>query len=313
MTIYNISDLIEVELGNDKILQEDKRYVCYLTIEELKAWDEFLDVKWIQNDEYILYQNSLKSSIDVSEHSYSGYITIVKQALLYDCFDQFAFYIKNNLFVIVPLKDEDASTLMVFNEIINGLQEPCSIEKIIYNYFESIIRNDNCIMDSIENRITALEEIMLTSVPDQSMNRQIFSLKKELLMFRDYYEQILAICEVLQENENETLRKDEIKYFRILNNKIERLLGLVNSLMDLTIQLREVYEATLDISLNKIMKVFTVVTSIFLPLTLIAGWYGMNFKYMPELEWHYGYVYVVTLAIIMVIAWILFFKKKHFM
>ena len=82
--------------------------------------------------------------------------------------------------------------------------------------------------------------------------------------------------------------------------------------MDLTIQLREVYEATLDIGLSKIMKVFTVVTSVFLPLTLVAGWYGMNFKYMPELGWKYGYYYVVCLAVVMVTAWIFFFKKKRF-
>lgn len=311
--IYNITDL-KVEDFSDKFCtQEGKLYACYFQLEEFEYFCELLDIKSTLIKEYSEFQNNLRSNIDVLDRCYSGCITIVKQALLYDCFDRFAFFIRQNLFVIVPLKDEDDSTRLMFEEMIERFQEPVAIGKLIYAYFEKLIYDDNRIMESIGNRVTALEENMLTAVPDHSINRQIFAFKKELLMFQDYYEQFSAIGQELQENENKILRTEDIKYIRILTNKIERLLSVVNSLMDLTIQLREVYEATLDISLNKIMKVFTVVTAIFLPLTLIAGWYGMNFKYMPELEWRYGYFYVVALAVAIVTAWILFFKRKRFL
>ena len=69
--------------------------------------------------------------------------------------------------------------------------------------------------------------------------------------------------------------------------------------------------AALDYNANLIMKVFTVVTTVFLPLTLIVGWYGMNFKYMPELTSQYGYPAVIILSILVVVLSLLFFKKKR--
>lgn len=78
-------------------------------------------------------------------------------------------------------------------------------------------------------------------------------------------------------------------------------------------QAREAYQAQIDIEQNNVMKIFTVLTAIFLPLTLLVGWYGMNFQYMPELGWKYGYVYVIGLSVVTcVICFVLFKKKKWF-
>lgn len=71
-------------------------------------------------------------------------------------------------------------------------------------------------------------------------------------------------------------------------------------------------DATLNYNLNNTMKLFTMVTIIFQPLTLIVGWYGMNFKYMPELGWRFGYLYVIVLSIVVVGAILYWFKKRKF-
>ena len=76
------------------------------------------------------------------------------------------------------------------------------------------------------------------------------------------------------------------------------------------VQLREAYDASIDISLNNVMKLFTVVTTIFLPLSLIAGWYGMNFTGMGELTWEFGYPFVIALSVVCVIVCLIIFKKK---
>ena len=72
---------------------------------------------------------------------------------------------------------------------------------------------------------------------------------------------------------------------------------------------REAYQSQIDIEQNNIMKVFTVVTSIFLPLSLIAAWYGMNFA-LPEYQWAYGYPFVVSLSVGLVVGLLIFFRKK---
>jgi magnesium transporter len=69
----------------------------------------------------------------------------------------------------------------------------------------------------------------------------------------------------------------------------------------------------MDIQQNRIMALLTIVTSIFLPLTLIAGWYGMNFRYMPELEWEFGYPLVILISILIVVFSLIWFKKKKWL
>ena len=76
------------------------------------------------------------------------------------------------------------------------------------------------------------------------------------------------------------------------------------------LQLRELYQSQQDAQQNKVMCILTVVTTLFLPLTLLTGWYGMNFINMPELHWEYGYVAVIITAVVIVLLEIVYFKKK---
>jgi len=92
-----------------------------------------------------------------------------------------------------------------------------------------------------------------------------------------------------------------------------RLHDSSTSLSDYTMQLRDQYKAQLDIKQNRIMTILTVVTTIFMPLTLIVGWYGMNFRYMPELEWRWGYPVIIVVSLLIAIGCLLFFKKKKWL
>ena len=74
----------------------------------------------------------------------------------------------------------------------------------------------------------------------------------------------------------------------------------------------EIYQSQISIRQNDIMKILTIVTTIFLPLSLLAGWYGMNFEYMPELHWRYGYVGVIILSVGIVTFSMFLFRKKNY-
>ena len=90
---------------------------------------------------------------------------------------------------------------------------------------------------------------------------------------------------------------------------MERLFQEVLNLRDYVTQVREAYQAQVDINLNHIMKLFTVITAIFLPLSLVAGWYGMNLQ-MPEYGWQFGYPAIIVISAVVVVGVILYFKKK---
>ena len=88
---------------------------------------------------------------------------------------------------------------------------------------------------------------------------------------------------------------------------------MVNSLLDYTVQIRDTYQSRLDVKQNHIMTVLTIVTTVFMPLTLIVGRYGMNFRYMPELESVWGYPIVIAVSALIVIASMVFFKRKKWL
>ena len=96
-------------------------------------------------------------------------------------------------------------------------------------------------------------------------------------------------------------------------NRMARRHDSAVSLRDHTMQVRDLYSAQLEVRQNRTMTLLTVITSIFLPLTLIAGWYGMNFRYMPELESPLGYPVVIAVSIAIVIVSLVFFKKKKWL
>ena len=164
------------------------------------------------------------------------------------------------------------------------------------------------VFDDLEKEIVELEQALITTQKRDCV-KEIISLRKKLMILKKYHEQILDILECLSENENNIFDENTMKYFDRMQKKTERYYQNILNLRESVTQVRESYQAQVDINLNYTMKIFTVITTIFLPLTLIVGWYGMNFD-MPEYNWHHSYAMVIGLSLGVVVAGVAFFKKK---
>ena len=118
-------------------------------------------------------------------------------------------------------------------------------------------------------------------------------------------------CE-LCENENGFFSETETERFRLFEGRVARLRENAQLLCEYCRQIQSAFQAQIDIRQNRVMQILTSVTTIFLPLTLLTGWYGMNFVNMPELSWKYGYlmVGVISAAVLVLGLWIC--KKKKF-
>ena len=106
---------------------------------------------------------------------------------------------------------------------------------------------------------------------------------------------------------------DTLRYIAMFVGRVTRLSASVQLLRDSLTQLREAYQAALDYSLNRVIRTLTVLATIYMPPTLIAGWYGMNFRHMPELDWRFGYPLVIGLSVVFVLASFWYFKRKKMM
>jgi len=179
---------------------------------------------------------------------------------------------------------------------------------LLNHFFEKLISEDSGKIDNIEQEISDLENSILDS-KGRDYVKKIALLRRQLLLYKRYYEQLLNVLDELLENENELLTSTALRYFKIFDNKVDRRYHTIINLRDYVTQVREAYQAEVDIGLNNIMKIFTVLTAIFLPLTLLVGWYGMNLK-MPEFTWNYAYPMVIGIAVLIVLFCLTYFKKN---
>lgn len=187
-----------------------------------------------------------------------------------------------------------------------------SLERFIYDFLDQIIKDDLRLMEKYERELDSMEQAILGEEESLSSGR-VNDIRGDIRDLIIHYEQLADMGQEFEENENCFFKSENLRYFRLFLNRIARLRDRAVSLRDYTMQIRDLYKAHLDIKQNRIMTILTVVTTIFMPLTLIVGWYGMNFKYMPELEYRYSYPIVFGVSIIIVACSLLFFRKKKWL
>ena len=187
-----------------------------------------------------------------------------------------------------------------------------SLERFLYDFLEHIVENDLSVLESYEAELNQIENSILNTLEPENLGRvnEIHSDIRKLLI---HYEQIIDMTQELEENENGFFSEENLRYIHLFMNLIARRHDSAASLRDYTMQVRDLYHAQLEVRQNRIMTLLTVITTIFMPLTLIVGWYGMNFRYMPELEWRFGYPVVIVVSISIAIGCLLFFKKKKWL
>ena len=187
-----------------------------------------------------------------------------------------------------------------------------SLERFLYDFLDQIVKDDLRLMEKYEDELDSMEQAIIDGDENLPSGR-LTDIRNDIRYLRIHYEQLMDLAAEFEENENGFFELENLRYFRLFINRAERLHEQSTSLRDYTMQLRDLYKAHLDLKQNRIMTVLTVVTTIFMPLTLIVGWYGMNFRYMPELNWEWGYPVVIAASIVIVIGSLLFFKKKKWL
>lgn len=285
--------------------------VGYVTSEELQEAGKLFGFSQSTIDSCKVASKYFRSGVEVYDDYTFTELRIASPTAIKDNADCVALYIKKNLLIVVDVEDYDGSTKEVFMNTVNKFTaENATLEKVIYSFIDALIINDFKFIEDKGNEITELEEDVLRGNTDDSFNMELLSLKKELLTLHNYYEQLLDITDAFEENENCIFDSEDLRYISNIGLRITRLREDVDSLSSSVTHLQDAYSSYLDLRLNHTMKFFTVITSIFFPLTVIVGWYGMNFNSMPEFKWKYGYIYVISLSAAVILLLALIGKKK---
>lgn len=218
----------------------------------------------------------------------------------------FGFYQKDQTLILITETGELKHYLdRMRKDSIKG----CTLNQFLLNFFELLIEEDVLYLQKLEERLNQVEEMLLSRLPDH-FYEEILRYRKKLSGLHSYYEQLMNMGDLMQANISQALTREECAGWQLYAGRSERLHDHVEMLREYLLQLRELYQSQIEVQQNRVMSILTVVTTIFLPLTLIAGWYGMNFPGMPEFGWKYGYPAVIIISILIIVLEILYFKKK---
>ena len=281
------------------------QYVAVLTPDEwAKEKDKFEMGIDIDFDTIEIYNTKAEVNYD----SVTGTFSIPDRSNMVD-YKDFAFALDEKGIVFI---DPNQNAIDLVNKISETKKwRMPSLERFIYDFLEQIIRGDLRLLEKYEAELDKIDkDVEKDNNPDMDRVNDIRGFLRD---FRLHYDHLIDLAQELEENENDFFKEENIRFFRLFSNRVSRLLDIVNSLLDYTGQIRDTYESRLDVKQNRIMTVLTVVTTIFMPLTLIVGWYGMNFKYMPELDKVWGYPVVIIVSILIVIGSLIFFKFKKWL
>jgi len=216
---------------------------------------------------------------------------------------------------IITIYKEDSN---VIAELIKDIEDSknCFIlrEKpqpsvLFYYLLDRIIIKNYDVISVLEAQADKIE-INILKMPRHEQVDELIHLRRQVYKIRKYLSPLRYIGDSLLSNDNKVIEDVNIKFFYSVNNKIDKLMQALESLVQDLALVREAFESEIANKTNELMKVFTLIATVFLPLNLISGMYGMNVKHIPFEGIDYGYYYVLGIMITVALFLIYYFKKK---
>jgi len=180
---------------------------------------------------------------------------------------------------------------------------------LIYSIIDILVDNYFIVLEDIESEIEVLEDNILES-QDSEIKSTIHSLKKELLVMRKSIAPLREAIGRFAKTDSPLVAANTVVYIRDLYDHTIQVMDAVESFRDLLNGLQDLFISEVSFKMNQVMQILTIVSTIFIPLTFLAGIYGMNFENIPELHWQYGYFILLGVMASIFVGLLFFFKKK---
>ncbi|MFH1379955.1 MAG: magnesium/cobalt transporter CorA [bacterium] len=183
---------------------------------------------------------------------------------------------------------------------------------LAYALIDAVIDNYFVILEKIGDSIESIEGELVEN-PSPSTMHAIHGIKREMLLLRKNVWPLREVINGMQRRESSLIQKSTLIYLRDIYDHTMQVIDTLETFRDVVSGLLDIYLSSISNKMNEVMKVLTLIATIFIPLTFIAGIYGMNFKYMPELSWKYGYAFIWGIILLAGITMGLYFKRKKWL
>jgi magnesium transporter len=301
----------------DTILQDNKSKVVWIDVLGLFRTDIIEEIGTKLGIHPLILEDVVNTSYQPKITFYENMIFLVLKFLSYDesvkeiKSEHISFVLSKN-FLVTFQEIEDDTFHYVYERIVraNSRIRKRTVDYLFYALINLVIENYAKVLYQIGSEIEELESKVLTS-NDQENLKHILKLKSDIVYLRKTLRPLREILFQLGDVESDFFQEANKIYLRDLRDHGNQVLILLDELNESVTVIYDVYMSVINNKMNEVMKMLTIIATIFIPLTFIVGLYGMNFKHMPELELYWTYPAVLIIMLIIGLSMVLYFKRKN--
>ncbi len=318
---YNDTEITESELGSiaESVDYKKETGVTWLNISGVHDEKIIRDIGDIYNIHPLVMEDIANTTQRPKIEEHDDYLfVIIKMTYLKPDnsemqIEQVSLLVGNDYVISLQEKEGD---------ILDGLRERLRNNKgrirklgsdyLMYSIIDTVVDNYFTVLEHIGEQLEETEEQLLLSAEQETLNK-IYHLKQELMFIHKSIWPMREVISSIQRIDSDLIDKNTMLYLRDVYDHTVQVAETLEIFREMSSGMLDLYLSTVSNKLNEVMKVLTIFAAIFIPLTFIAGVYGMNFRHMPELQWKYGYLLWWVVIIVLTLGMFIYFKRKKWL
>jgi magnesium transporter len=308
--LLNIEDAINYKLTDS---------VTWINVDGLKHIDQIENI----GKQYDLHPLVLEDIVNITQRpkidEYEGYLFVVLKMLYYDdneniVIEQVSFVLGKNY--VLTFQESEGDVFDSIRERIrlgNGRIRGLKSDYLMYALIDSVVDHYFSIIETLGNKIEDLETELFAGTARENINIEVQQLKREILKVRRAIFPLRDIINRIEKSNHPLIFKRTITYFRDVYDHLIQVSENIDIYREMIWSLMDMYMTTISNRMNEVMKVLTIMSSIFIPLTFLAGIYGMNFEHIPELKYHNAYFILLGVMFLIFVGLLFYFKRRRWL
>ncbi len=317
---YDASEVVELKnIQPDRLPSPAEKAITWVRIDGIENVEVIEAIGQKYNLHPLLLEDILNSEQRPKIEDFGDYLFIVMKMISWNqskgqhSSDQVAIILAESLVISIH-ENENAFFNPIRERILNGKGRIRSMgsDYLAYALMDAIVDNYFTVFDKLGESIEQLEEHLVTN-PHTSALQTINYLKREVIFLRRSIWPLREIVTVMERRESPLIRQGTIVYLRDLYDHTIQIIDSIEMIRDILTGMLDIYISSIGNKTNQVIKVLTIIATIFIPLTFLVGVYGMNFEYMPELAWRWGYPLIWTLVIGIGGGMLYYFRRRKWL
>lgn len=300
----------------DAINYKETDSVTWINVDGLKHIDQIENI----GKQYDLHPLVLEDIVNTTQRpkidEYENYLFVVLKMLYYDkneniVIEQVSFVLGKNYVITFQESEGDVfDTIRERLRLANGRIRGLKSDYLMYTLIDAVVDNYFSIIETLGNKIEDLETELFADSPRDNINIEVQQLKREILKVRRAIFPLREIINRIKKAEYPLIYKRTITYYRDIYDHLIQVSENIDIYREMIWSLMDMYMTTISNKMNEVMKFLTIMSTIFIPLTFLAGIYGMNFEHIPELKYQNGYFIILGVMLLLFIGLLFYFKRK---